>query len=913
MRYTRHKSTMLATCALMSLAAAYPAFAQTEVPQDQAATAPLPESQEEPSGGDIVVTGSRLAGTALTSSAPVTVLGRDQIDSSGTASVGELLQQLPVASPAASDSAGRGNSGTANVALRGLSAINTLVLINGRRVLANSADGTVDLNSVPFEAIDRVEVLQDGASAIYGSDAIAGVVNLIMRRSFDGLQLKAGSGISSRGDLARYEFSGTFGQKSDDGGYVFTASYRHQDGNLIIDRPISRDINFMDRGGRNFRDTATLNPSFSNIDPANPSKIYILKDGVTRGETLDDFRPYCFPDYGSPCAGGVDDGLNYWQTETSQSEVSQFNLWFSGEHELGDSVKAYVEASLNNRQSYGYIGQRLSMGDYTVSALNPYNPFGRDLRVYKTLSNEQGLGGGARSDVDSTFYRFVAGLEGSFDSNWKWDFSGNYERLHQYTDAGNGVVQSRLRLALGDPAACAAVAGCVPIDVFGAGGSGSITPAMLAFVTAPHYRDVTSEMKALDANISGTLFNLPAGPVGVAIGGEYRTESFQQLQDNAPDYSPQTPNFLPPERKVAEVYGEVSVPLLRDIPLIHSLDLDGAVRYSHYNAFGSTTNPKLGIKWRPIRDLMIRGSWGTGFRAPNFTEANSTQSRSARPVVDPCSGADFASYPGCGGRRAPAIVSAYVTSGGNPDLQPETARTWTAGAVWTPAFAPRLSVTADYFRITKKNIIGTADFNYVALQNAMGVPAFAGAVIRDQDNMLLEVQAVRDNLLEQSIDGIDGSIDYTTAQASWGKLNLRLDATYLNSYKLSPAAGQPAIERVGTYSIALGTLAKFRGNVSATWTLGDLSVNYNMRYVGPVRNEASLLIDGHYLQADDYMQHDLAINYDLESQKSRITLGVENVGDAMPPFLEGNYFNGFDQTTFNSRGRYFYMRLQKNF
>ncbi|WP_336965595.1 TonB-dependent receptor [Sphingobium aquiterrae] len=900
---------MLASCALTSLFYAYPSFAQT-APALPEAQADAPTPSEAPQ--DIVVTGSRLPSTALTSPAPVTVLDRAQIESTGTASVGELLQELPVASPAASDAAGRGNAGTANVALRGLSAINTLVLVNGRRMLANSADGTVDLNSVPFEAIDRVEVLQDGASAIYGSDAIAGVVNLIMRRSFDGLQLKAGTGISSRGDLPRYELSGTFGKKYDGGGFVFTASYRHSAGNLIIDRPISRDINFMDRGGRNFRDNATLNPSFSNIDPTNPGKTYILKEGVQRAQSLADFRPYVFPDYGSPL-GGIDDGLNYWQTETSSSEISQLNLWFSGEHELSDSLTAYVEASLNNRQSYGFIGQRLSIGDYTVSALNPYNPFGRDLRLYKTLANEQGMGGGARNDVDSTFYRLVAGLEGKLGGDWKWDVSGNYQRLHQYTDAGNGVVQARLRLALGDPAACAAAVGCVPLDVFGAGGSGSITPAMLAYITAPHYRDVTSEMKALDANISGTLFHLPAGPVGIAVGGEYRTESFQQLQDNAPDYSPQTPNFLPPQREVAEVYGEISVPLLRDIPLIHSLDLDGAVRYSHYNAFGSTTNPKVGIKWRPIRDLMIRGSWGTGFRAPNFTEANSTQSRSARPVVDPCSGANFASYPGCGGRRAPAIVSAYVTSGGNPDLQPETAKTWTAGAVWTPSFVPRLSLTVDFFKITKKNIIGTADFNYVALQDALGLPEFSGAVLRNQDNMLLEVRATRANLLEQSIDGIDGAMDYTTAEANWGKLHLRLDATYLNSYKLSPAAGQPAVERVGTYSIALGTLSRFRGNVGATWSLGGLSVNYNMRYVGPVRNEASLLVNGHYLRGDDYMQHDVSANYYLEDQKARFTLGIDNVGDAMPPFLEGNYFNGFDQATFNSRGRFFYMRIQKDF
>ncbi len=190
------------------------AWAQDAPPASSGSTDQPAETQE------IVVTGSRLPSKDLTGPAPVTILDRAEIDRTGRTSIGELLRELPVASASASDTAGRGNDGSANIALRGLSAVNTLVLLNGRRLLANSAGGTVDLNSIPFDMIDRVEVLQDGASAVYGSDAISGVVNNILRRDYDGLLLKAGTGVSSRGDLPTYELSGTFGMKRDRGGFI---------------------------------------------------------------------------------------------------------------------------------------------------------------------------------------------------------------------------------------------------------------------------------------------------------------------------------------------------------------------------------------------------------------------------------------------------------------------------------------------------------------------------------------------------------------------------------------------------------------------------------------------------------------------------------------------------------------------
>lgn len=859
----------------------------------------------------IVVTGSRLPQTDLVAPAQVTVLDRAEIEATGAQSVGELLRELPVASPSTSESAGRGNAGSANIALRGLSAVNTLVLVNGRRMLSNDASGTVDLNTIPFEAVERVEVLQNGASAIYGSDAVAGVVNLIMRRDFDGIQLKAGAGIASRGDLPSTEISGTYGKKFDEGGFVFNVSYRTAGGNVIADRPVSRDPDWRARGGRNFRDSAPLRTAFRGIDPANPTTWYILREGVDRGASLADFRPYIFPADDDPITSG-NDGINYWEYESSASEIKQFNMWFAGHTEIAESLTAFVEASYNNRKSLGFLAPDYfdTFNNYVVDENNDYNTFGRDLRVARTLLETLQFGATRKNDIESNLYRVVGGLEGKLGA-FNWELAGNFATLGLFNDGGRTLERARLQRALGDSDVCRTITGCVPIDLFGA--TGSVTPEMLRSITADRFRNVDSNLKSATANIAGPLFNWWAGPVNIALGAEYRVEGFSSVQDNDADKQTPTPPFEPEDRKVSEFYGELGVPLLRDLPLLHSLDLNAAARHSRYNQFGSTTNPQVQLRWRPIEDLMFRGSWGTAFRAPNFTEANPQQTRGFRPVIDPCATADFASFPGCGGVRAPTFTGAFVVSGGNPDLQPETADTYTLGMVFTPSFLPRFSLTVDAYRIDKKDIIGTADVNYIIRENALGT-SFLDAVSRNPDNTIDEVFAIRENLLSLRVQGIDLGVEYTTPKTSWGRFNVRTDLTYLDSFEASPSAGSAPVERAGTYTTSLGTLAKWRGTGRATWMTDLVTASWGVRYVGGVENSDSVIINGEHMQAEAYWQHDLNLMFDVAEQPGlRFTIGVDNIFDRMPPWLEGNYFNGFDDDTFNSRGRFFYGRAEVRF
>lgn len=866
----------------------------------------------------VVVTGSRLAQEDLTNAAPVTVLSRLDIDMSGATSVGELLRELPAATASASNTAGRGNNGSATVALRGLSAVNTLVLINGRRVLSNNANGTVDLNSIPLDAIQRVEVLKDGASAVYGSDAIAGVVNLIMVNDFDGMKLRGGYGISSRNDLPTANVSLTLGKDFDKGNYVFNASWFKSDGNVIADRPISRDPDWRSKGGRNFRDPLPPYAVITGLDQNDPFRGLILREGVQQATSIDDFRDVVFPGTNTPLSSG-NDGINYWEYESSASEIETLNLWFSGTYDLGHDMSVFAEASYNNRQSLGFFAPNYFGSVFgepvTLSANNDYNPFGVDLDIARTLIEQLDYPGyqARLNDVDANTYRIVAGLTGSI-GDWAWDASFNHQQLNQYTYGGYNRVMEWIRQAAGDSDECrAATNGCVPINLLGA--PGTVTREMLDFISEDTFTEIDTKLDAFVFNTVGRVFEMPKGEVNLAVGAEYRVEEFDQNGNNRNQFIEQgtTPDAHPPARKVMEFYAETSLPLLADIALIQSLDVDLAVRYSDYSDFGGTTNPKVGIKWSVNDDVLLRASWGTGFRAPSFTEAYSPQTRGFRPVNDPCLGPNYAQYPACNGQPALSTSSgAYVVAGGNPLLGPEEAENLTIGIVWQPQFLTGFAMTLDYYQITKSEIIGTADIDYVIEQNAL-YGSFPGRVVRDAGNAVFEVSVTRDNLLDQKVKGFDLGLTYATETTAIGDFDYRLDVTYLSSYKYSPAPDTPGVERVGTYSGQLGTLADYRANGRVNWSLNNIGASLGARYIDGVENTGSLLVDGKHLQADNYLALDGLVQYMFEGIDTLVTFGIDNITDEMPPWLEGNYFNGFDQGVFNSQGRFYYLRFVTSF
>jgi len=854
----------------------------------------------------MTVTGSRLPGTDLTASSPVTIIDRLSIEATGLGSVGEILRTLPVVSGSVSDTAGRWNDGSATVSLRGLDAVNTLVLLNGRRLISNTPQGTVDLNSVPFEAVERLEVLQDGASAVYGSDAIAGVVNIITRKGADDTTISGSYGLSSRGDLPERKLGLSMGETFANGHLLFVAGYRNRDGNRIADRPVSRDADWRERGGRNFRDWAPITgAAFSGIDDS--GKYYIIREGVDQITSMDDMREAFFPGTDTPLEI-VNDGINFWEHESSTVKLEQKNLWLSGEYDFNSNLTGFWESSWVDRDSFGFYAPIYIDGTVTVSADNMYNPFGRDLQLFRTF-NEQPPDQFRMQKVGSRVSRLTTGLKGYMgESSWSWDASGSWQDLQQNSRYGRWIDRNKLSLGVGDTAQCQLTQGCVPVNVFGA--VGSVTQAMLDSFTFPAFLDIRARMQSFAANTAGTLMELPAGDLKLAAGVEYREERYRSTTHDDPNLDFDVPVYAPGARKISEAYVEVGVPLLADLAWAHSLELEVAGRYSHYNTFGSTTNPKASLKYKPVEQLMLRYSWGEGFRTPNFAESSTQTTRTYQAQIDPCNGDDYMAYPGCNGMRAPVAPGAWTVRGGNENLKPETSQTRTLGLVWTPL--NDLSFTLDYFKVKKQDIIGIADVDYIIEQNARGLQ-FRDRVVRRPDGIIDFVLATMDNLLEQSIDGYDVGVNYTLRPACCGSFNVNLQATLIDSYMSSPSADAPPIEIVGTYTTALGTIPRWKSSGSLMWSHQDWTVNYGVRYVGSVENQASIQRNGRYLDADDYLQHDLSASRYFPGINTRVTLGVQNVFDRMPPWLEGNYFNGFDHLTFDSRGRYFHVNAEYTF
>jgi iron complex outermembrane receptor protein len=875
------------------------------------ALAQAPAQDQEPIE-EIFVTGSRLATTGLDTASPVTVISSDEIAFTNLSSTGELLRELPLSgAQSATETAGRGNSGVATAALRGLSAVNTLVLMNGRRLLAQNDQGEVDLNSLPFEAIERIEILQDGASAVYGSDAIAGVVNLIMRDSYDGLALEGYYGVSERGDANLANLALTFGAEFERGGFVFVANHREQDGYLIADRPCCRDADQRSMGGANLRDPLPVPASVKGLDSNDPTAEFIIREGLMQATTLDDFRPFINNFLGPPAP---DDAFNYFEFESSMSDSTLDNFWFNGFYDLTSNVTGFVEVASNRRDSFSFLAPD-AFGEVFGDPIflhpnNDFNPFGVELSVARTII-EQGAENVRQQNVDSHTQRMVVGVRGELGdprgSDWTWELSYNTQRLDDFRFAGNVTSRTRLQQAAGDSDECRAAAnGCVPINLLGA--PGTISQEMLDFILIPAFTDREASLDSFQLNVTGTAFSMPAGDVQLAIGAEYREEGFHLINDsfrNAGDviFSGTTADANPPDRRVRELYVETSV------PVIESFDLDFALRYSDFSQFGTTTNPKVGLRWRLGEDWLLRGSYGTGFRAPNFEEAFGGQSRGFRNITDPCEGPDFAQIPGCNGMQAPVVTGAFVVSGGNPDLEPETADNYTLGVVWTPSNVEGLSMTLDAFRIEKEDVISSADVNFIIDQHVR-FGLFPGQVIRDANHRIQDVIALLGNIGEQRVQGFDFGVDYETPEYSIGSFGATLDLTYLDEFSLSPAPGIPATNRVGIYETALGTVAELRANTSIRWFRDEWSAVYTNRYVDGVTN-----VDGFATSmqnVDSYLQHDLSISYALDevADGTVLTFGIENLLDEDPPFVEGNFQNGFDQGTFNSRGRYYFLKAR---
>ena len=876
----------------------------------------------------ITVTGSRIKRQELTTSSPVTVLDKATIERSGVSTVGELLLRLPsvVGSPASPRSGGN-NDGSATVRLRGLSANNTLVLINGRRVSTRGVSSSVDLESIPFDAVERVEVLKDGASAVYGSDAIAGVVNLIMRKNYEGLKVNVEAGESRHGDAGQKRVSFTFGGNTEKANWLVSASQFSDDGWMRRDRDISSeaDLRRFGAAGTNLRSSKSPHSWIYSTDYERLGVTAI--DGATwdpvSGYNVNDFRPFngywgSTPSDGAHCGiSELCDSFDYHDYETGSNEYESTTVWVSGEYEIAEDTQLFVEYNAADVRSINYFAPgALEFGDsIIVSANNQYNPFGEDVVVQRRITENGIL---RPRDADSDVDRFTFGIQGVFNE-WDYDFVYSHQRSKVIETRGQQMSLARLRAAAGNSEECLArTDGCVPLDLIGP--FGAVTEDMMGYIFSHKPTSVfDNTLRFLNANITGIAFELPAGPVYVAAGAEIRWQDASVNHDvglNTGDvaFIEQVSDTVAPTRKVEEAYVEAALPLLSDINLVESLELEVALRHSRYSDFGSTTTPKIGVRWQITPDLLARYSYSEGFRAPTFGELYTPSQKGFVNDTDPCTTDAWSSLPGCS-VRAPGDLGYTSKTGGNTELEAEEAKSFTTGFVWTPdSLIEGLSLTFDYWNIEQTNVVATYGATRKVSENANNPALWSNTVLRNPNSgAIIEVLDVYENVDRRELSGWELEGRYDLNGTSSGDYSFQVGVSKLKEW-VDIEIRSGVENRTDSAGLVTGgaSFPQLKLNGGVNWAKDQWEASWNISYIDDLLDSDNDVIE--LPKVDNYFKHDAQVSYNMPQYwESKLTVGIDNLFDEEPPILASTVDGGHDPSTYSARGRYFYARLSFNF
>ena len=927
---------------------------------------------------EVVVTGSRIRQNPLDARTPVQSLSQDDIEQSGDISIADFLQRQPIAGSAINrsnnasgnlgfppDGAGIG-AGASEIDLRYLTSKRVLVLVDGHRWVrgssASGVSGAVDLNTIPVNAISRVELLQDGASTIYGSDAIAGVVNIITQDNYDGAKLSAYYGAFDKGDGESYEYDFSFGAKGDRSRIFMDVSYTEQGAVSAADRKISQ---YPIAGVPIGASSGTPQGRFAFYDPRipapNPGDNWVsltLNDGVLNDGNLNipSYDPND-PTGGDFHAFALADRFNYQPYNHLITPNKRVNMFVKGEYDLAEKTVLRLTAAYNNRKSQNQAaseplfagpggGGGAWMEAIVFSANNPYNPFGIDLgpaEIQDGFITRRPLEAGPRVfDQNVDTWHIAATLEGQFAAggrDWYWDLHSSWSQ-NQANQRKHGAFNARnLFYANGDPADCAAIPGCVPFNWFGGqgpNGEGSITQEMLDYVTFVQKDESEQRMKDFAGNISGELFDMPAGPLSVAVGFEYRDEQGFFVPDSVVSSgetagvpsSPTDGGFT-----VTEFYGEAIVPLFT------GFDVSAAVRTSDYDISGSTSVFKFGANWRPTDTLHLRANYSEGFRAPNIGELFNTGSRFDASITDPCDADALAVNPSLqancttlgvpiGYQQLNPQIS--VTTGGNEDLQAEDANTWTAGLTWEPQnLADKMGLAGltfefNYYNIEVKNAIQAPDAGDVLLQCVQTLaPIYCDNVTR-VGATVTRVDGILQNIGGIETDGFDWSISFETQEHSWGQIRAKWLNTHLNSYTeiVNGPDGAVRISREGT---ELGSpergFVKFKSALILDWHRNDWTVAMTNRYMDSITEQCTGLVSDFGFsdlcttpttnKIDSTLYTDVQVTWVPSGWQGDWTLqaGIQNLFDTDTPICFSCDLNSFDGTLYPIPGSFWYARL----
>lgn len=862
-----------------------------------------------PGAGDIVVTGTRIRGAGPVGSNVITV-DRQDIDRGGFATAQQIVQALPqnfgggpnevTFGLSNRDNAGLNVALGAGVNLRGLGPTSTLVLLDGNRPPLGGFSGIfADLSLVPASVIERVEILADGASAIYGSDAVAGVVNIIPRKGFDGAEsgFRIGTADGAREEVQASQLFGT----------------RWQGGSALIAYEIYR-ADRLAAAGRRFasEDLRPFGGPDSRQPYANPGTIFaqgrffaipVGQDGV--GLTADRLRP------------DERNAADQWRDADLLPAQRRHALFATVEQEVG-AVTLYAQALWADRRSERRNLPSTSNAPRTVTSANPFyvDPIGtgEPIDVFYGFNDDLG------PETDTARVRAFGGATGARVDLGAWSAEGRitYGRQTERSRTDNIVNFARLNRALADPD---------PTTAYNLFGQGPVTnPATIAAVRGFTSANGRYALWSATAKADGPIFELPGGAARLAVGGEYREERFQLLPSlvdiTGLEPRPLAIEGLPPSRRIQAGFGELLLPLAgpdQRLPFVRRLVVSLAARAEHYSDFGSTTNPKVGLQWEPVDGVGVRATWGTSFRAPIFNDLR--QGPDARlifavPLPDPTA-------PG-------GTTNALVLRGNKPDLGPERARTWTAGVDLRPTFAPGLRVSLTWFDVRYRDRIASpaselfsflteaARFEPIidrAPTMAEVARLYADAGFRNffnvpADSIAAIIDARTQNLAEVRQTGLDFVGSYAFA-ALGGRATIGVDGTWLSRFAQAVTRTAPLVDVVDT----LGAPADLRLRGSASWSGRFFDLAAFINHTGSYRNQTVTPVE----RVSAWTTVDLTLAYTARARSGpfaglRFALNVSNLFDRDPPYVlnsNGLSFFGFNPDLSNPLGRVVSLQVTK--
>ena len=770
-----------------------------------------PDSNEE-----IVVTGSRLVRHDLTAPSPTTIVGAEEIKLSGNVNIEKTLNQFPQLGQGNTSSVNNGGgSGVLAANLRGLGSTRTLTLVNGRRFVPANSGGDVDLGTIPDALIQRVDIITGGASAVYGSDAIAGAVNFILKDNFEGFLAGAQYGETDKGDGQNQKYDVTFGTNTADkrGNVTLSASYTKQKSYTQGDRDFSQTPL-----ADNAAHTAFVYSGSGNIpgvriplSATNLARLVGVGAATTPGCSVTSVR---FDPGGAPvryCS--PQDSYNYAAFNLLQRPLSRINVSALAHYDLTDNVTVFAETYFVDTKNNSILAPD-SFTPLTPSTTNPLTttllvPYRNNPALPTVVSNffasnsaifdptnsgvASVVGAGERttdlgtrqSYYERQAYDLTGGFRGSFnlgEHEWRWEVFGQSIRNREDTRNFGTTNQARLSQALdavtnasGQIVCRSGATGCVPINIFGTGG---ISAAAKAFLVPERDSLAIFRRTVGGASLSGSLFNLPAGEVATAVGVEYRKDKYSSTPspfDRAGEYGSASARSLSGDFDVKEAFGEIRVPLLADVTAIKSLALEGAVRYSDYSSVGGVTAYKAGAEYAPISWVRIRGAYNRAIRAPNVAELFNTIATGYTGGTDPCDKSQtrsaarlaFCVSQGIGAGDIAGFTQSGLgltqQSGGNPNLRPEKTDTYTIGGVISPPFIHGLNLTADYFTVNVKDAIITPNVSQVlndcfATLDATNVSC--QAIHRDASGQVSYINTQTLNVGYLKVSGLDTQLDY---------------------------------------------------------------------------------------------------------------------------------------------------------